>query len=183
MLTTKYNSGNILFRIVLNRTFIIKGSIMGKLSFRPYEIFTKLMSLGKSMRSHCHRAIEDDGFTMNETDVLLAIISAEDNNTVKSISESSNISKGNISQAVDSLRQKGYISTKTSSIDRRSMTIELTEKAEPIVDKLQKAEEEYFSKFMVELPNNEASVMSRIFDSIQNFSLKSFLNKLSKKDN
>ena len=156
---------------------------MGKLNFRPYEIFTKLMSLGKSMRSHCHKAIEDYGFTMNETDVLLAIISADDNNTVKSISESSNISKGNISQAVESLRQKGYITTKTSSLDRRSVKIELTEKAAPVAEKLKHAEEEYFSRFMVELPKNEASLISRIFDSMQNFSLKSFLNKLSKKDN
>ena len=116
---------------------------MAKLNFHPYEIFTKMMSLGKSMRSHCHKAIENDGFSMNETDVLLAIISADDNNTVKTISESANISKGNISQAVESLKQKGYITTKTSNTDRRSITIELTEKADPIAEKLQNAEEEY----------------------------------------
>ncbi len=156
---------------------------MAKLNFHPYEFFTKLMSLGKSMRSHCHKAVERDGFTLNETDVLLAIISAEDNNTVKAISESSNISKGNISLAVESLKQKGYISTKTSSRDRRSVTIELTDKAEAVAEKLKKAEDEYFSKFMVELPGGDASMMSRIFELMQKFSLTSFFNKLSKKDN
>ncbi|MBQ4556302.1 MAG: winged helix-turn-helix transcriptional regulator [Clostridia bacterium] len=155
---------------------------MAKLNFHPYEIFTKMMSLGKSMRSHCHKAIENDGFSMNETDVLLAIISADDNNTVKTISESANISKGNISQAVESLKQKGYITTKTSNTDRRSITIELTEKADPIAEKLQNAEEEYFSNFMVALPQKEASLVSRIFNALQSFSLTSFFNKLSKKD-
>ena len=108
--------------------------------FKPYEIFTKLMSLGKSMRSHCHRAIEADGFTLNETDVLLALTATPENNTVTAISEASNISKGTISQAVESLRQKGYILTEQSSADRRSLTIRLTEQAAPIIEKLQHAE-------------------------------------------
>lgn len=155
---------------------------MAKSKFSLYEIFTKLMSLGKSMRAHCHRAIESDGFTMNETDVLLALLSADDNNTVKAISESSTISKGNISQAVESLKQKGYITTETSSEDRRSLTITLTEKAAPVVEKLQNAEEDYFNKFMVTLSKGEASLVTRIFSALQNFSIKNFLNKLSKKE-
>ena len=155
---------------------------MAKSKFSLYEIFTKLMSLGKSMRSHCHRAIESDGFTMNETDVLLALLSADDNNTVKAISESSTISKGNISQAVESLKKKGYITTETSSEDRRSVTIALTEKAAPVVEKLQDAEEDYFNKFMVTLSKGEASLVTRIFSALQNFSIKNFLNKLSKKE-
>ncbi len=155
---------------------------MAKSKFSPYEIFTKLMSLGKSMRSHCHRSIESDGFSMNETDVLLALLSAEDNNTVKAISESSTISKGNISQAVESLKQKGYITTETSSEDRRSVTIHLTDKAAPVVKKLQSAEEDYFQKFMVTLSKGEASLVTRIFGVLQNFSIKNFLSKLSKKE-
>ncbi|MBQ4598287.1 MAG: winged helix-turn-helix transcriptional regulator [Clostridia bacterium] len=155
---------------------------MAKSKFSPYEIFTKLMSLGKSMRSHCHRAIESDGFTMNETDVLLALLSADDNNTVKAISESSTISKGNISQAVESLKKKGYITTETSSEDRRSVTITLTDKAAPVVEKLQNAEEDYFNQFMVTLSKGEASLVKRIFSALQNFSIKNFLNKLSKKE-
>ena len=155
---------------------------MAKSKFSLYEIFTKLMSLGKSMRSHCHRAIESDGFTMNETDVLLALLSADDNNTVKAISESSTISKGNISQAVESLKKKGYITTETSSEDRRSVTITLTDKAAPVVEKLQNAEEDYFNQFMVTLSKGEASLVKRIFSALQNFSIKNFLNKLSKKE-
>lgn len=155
---------------------------MSKSKFSPYEIFTKLMSLGKSMRSHCHHAIEADGFTMNETDVLLALLSGDENNTVKAISESSTISKGNISQAVESLKQKGYIATEISSEDRRSVTISLTDKAAPIAKKLQNAEEDYFNNFMVTLSKGEASLVKRIFGALQNFSIKNFLNKLSKKE-
>ncbi len=153
------------------------------LRFKPYEIFTKLMSLGKSMRSHCHHAIETDGFSLNETDVLLALTATPENNTVTAISEASNISKGNISQAVESLRQKGYIFTEPSSLDRRSLTIHLTKQADPIIEKLQHAEEEYFSGFMGVLTNSEASLVTRIFNAVQKFSPAAFLNKLSKKDN
>ena len=108
--------------------------------FKPYEVFTKLMSLGKSMRTHCHRAIEADGFTLNETDVLLALTASPENNTVGAISESSNISKGNISQAVESLKQKGYLVTEQSSDDRRYVAVRLTEAADPVIEKLKAAE-------------------------------------------
>jgi DNA-binding MarR family transcriptional regulator len=155
---------------------------MGKSAFHPYEIFTKLMSLGKSMRTHCHNAIEDDGFSLNETDVLLTLLSDPSKNTVKAISESSNISKGNISQAVELLRQKGYLEAEVSREDRRSVVLCLTDKAQPIIEKLQSAEEEYFSKFMVTLPQKEASLVTRIFNTLQTFSLSAFLNKLKKKE-
>ena len=149
--------------------------------FKPYEVFTKLMTLGKSMRSHCHRAIEKDGFTLNETDVLLALTATPENNTVKAISESSNISKGNISQAVESLKQKGYLITEQSSDDRRFVSVKLTEAAEPVIQKLKEAEDEYFSGFMGALPSGEAPLVARIFDAAQKFSPAAFINKLSGK--
>lgn len=150
--------------------------------FKPYEVFTKLMTLGKSMRSHCHRAIEKDGFTLNETDVLLALTATPENNTVKAISESSNISKGNISQAVESLKQKGYLVTEQSSDDRRFVAVRLTEAAEPVIQKLKEAEDEYFSGFMGALPHDDAPLVARILDAAQKFSPAAFINKLSGKD-
>lgn len=150
--------------------------------FKPYEVFTKLMSLGKSMRTHCHRAIEADGFTLNETDVLLALTASPENNTVGAISESSNISKGNISQAVESLKQKGYLVTEQSSDDRRYVAVRLTGAADPVIEKLKAAEDEYFAGFMGALPSTEeASLVTRIFDAVQRFSPTAFLGKLSGK--
>lgn len=150
--------------------------------FKPYEVFTKLMSLGKSMRTHCHRAIEADGFTLNETDVLLALTASPENNTVGAISEASNISKGNISQAVESLKQKGYLVTEQSSDDRRYVAVRLTAAADPVIEKLKAAEDEYFAGFMGALPSSEeASLVTRIFDAAQKFSPAAFLGKLSGK--
>lgn len=149
---------------------------------KPYEVFTKLMTLGKSMRSHCHRAIEKDGFTLNETDVLLALTATPENNTVKAISESSNISKGNISQAVESLKQKGYLVTEQNSEDRRFVSVRLTEAADPVIQKLKEAEDAYFSGFMRALPSSEAPLVARILDAVQRFSPTAFINKLSGKD-
>lgn len=137
------------------------------------------MSIGKSMRVHCHRAIEADGFTLNETDVLLALAASPENNTVGAISESSNISKGNISQAVESLKRKGYLVTEQSSHDRRYFAVRLTPAADPVIARLRAAEEEYFSGFMGALPSSEASLVTRIFDVVQKFSPTAFLNKLS----
>ena len=151
--------------------------------FRPYEIFAKFMSLGKSMRFHCHRAVMEDGFSLNETDVLLSLAAAPENNTVKAISEAAGISKGNISTAVETLRKKGYVSVNVDAADRRLLTVELTEKAAPVLEKLAAAEEEYFSGFMRSIDRDHISLLNRVFSSIQQFSPAAFLKKLSGKDN
>lgn len=145
-----------------------------------YAIFTKMISIGKSMRLHCHKAIEEDGFSLNETDVLLSL--ACGNSTVKEISAWSNITKGNISTAIDSLKKKGLVTSKTSQSDRRSTKITLEKKTEAILEKLKKAEDEYFNNFMFALPSDEATLVDRIFGFMQKLSLPTFLEKLSKKD-
>ena len=145
-----------------------------------YAIFTKMISIGKSMRLHCHKAIEDDGFSLNETDVLLSL--ACGNCTVKEISAWSNIKKGNISTAIDSLKKKGFVTAKTSSKDRRSTKIILEKKADAILEKLKNAEDEYFKSFMVALPSDDASLVDRIFGFMQKLSLPAFFEKLSKKE-
>ena len=145
-----------------------------------YALFTKMISIGKSMRLHCHKAIEADGFSLNETDVLLSL--ACGNCTVKEISAWANMTKGNISTAIDSLKKKGFVTTKTSSVDRRSTKITLEKKAEAVLEKLKNAESEYFERFMVALPNDDSALVNRIFGFMQKLSLPSFLEKLSKKD-
>ncbi|MBQ9429858.1 MAG: MarR family transcriptional regulator [Clostridia bacterium] len=141
------------------------------------------MSLGKSMRSHCHRAIEADGFSLNESDVLLALSATPENNTVTAISEASGISKGNISTAVETLRQKGYVTVAVDPADRRLLTVALTEKAAPVLEKLAAAEDEYFSGFMRSIDRGNVSLVNRIFSAVQQFSPTAFLKKLSGKDN
>ena len=99
------------------------------------------------------------------------------------ISEASNISKGNISQAVESLKQKGYLVTEQSSDDRRYVAVRLTAAADPVIEKLKAAEDEYFAGFMGALPSSEeASLVTRIFDAAQKFSPAAFLGKLSGKN-
>ena len=79
--------------------------------------------------------------------------------------------------------EKGYLVTEQSSDDRRFVAVRLTEAAEPVIQKLKEAEDEYFSGFMGALPSSEeASLVTRIFDAAQKFSPAAFLGKLSGKN-
>ena len=153
---------------------------MENINHSRYAIFTKLICIGKSMRTHCHKAIEEDGFSLNETDVLLSLASG--NSTVKEISLWSSITKGNASTAIDSLKRKGLVSTKVSESDRRSVRVTLEEKATSVLERLKAAEEEFFSNFMVELPSDDVRFADKIFALMQKISLPSFLERITKKE-
>lgn len=104
-----------------------------------YWAFSKLLDVTKYFRAYCYRAVTDLGFSMGEIDVLMSLSDHPECNTVKSISETVHLSKGMISQAVESLRKKQFITVGTDENDRRLILIALTGMAQPVVERLKEA--------------------------------------------
>ena len=72
-----------------------------------WHALTQVLDVGKFFRTYCYRPALDLGFSSNEVDVLLSLKVHPEKNTVKALSETVHLSKGMISQAVESLRKKG----------------------------------------------------------------------------
>lgn len=101
-----------------------------------WHAMTQLLDVGKFFRTYCYRPALDLGFSSNEIDVLLSLKVHPEKNTVKEISETVHLSKGMISQAVESLRKKQLVTVDHNEKDRRSVLIELSSIAQPLAERI-----------------------------------------------
>lgn len=117
-----------------------------------YWALNTLVDIGKYFRAYCYRSVVDLGFSMGEIDVLMSLREHPERNTVKGISETVHLSKGMISQAVESLRQKKFITVGTDENDRRSLQITLNGKAQPVLERLRDASAAFVQKIVSGIP-------------------------------
>ena len=117
-----------------------------------YWAFNTLVDIGKYFRTYCYRSVVDLGFSLNEIDVLMSLGEHPERNTVKGISETVHLSKGMISQAVESLRRKEFVTVGTDENDRRSVQIALDGKAQPVLARLREAYEAFVQKIVSGIP-------------------------------
>lgn len=101
-----------------------------------WHALTQMLDVGKFFRTHCYRPVLEMGFSSNEIDVLLSLKVHPEKNTVKALSETVHLSKGMISQAVESLRKKEFVLVDPDTRDRRSVLITLSDMAHPLAEKI-----------------------------------------------
>ena len=111
--------------------------------------FTKMVDLCKYFRAYCYHSVVEQGFSRNEIDVLISLKQHPEKNTVKGISETMHLSKGMISQAVESLRKKQMVTVNQDERDRRSVLIHLSAVAQPVLEKLK----ESYAAFLQRIAN------------------------------
>lgn len=101
-----------------------------------WHALTQVLDVGKFFRTYCYRPALDLGFSSNEVDVLLSLKVHPEKNTVKALSETVHLSKGMISQAVESLRKKELVTVDHDEQDRRSVLITLSNLAHPLAERI-----------------------------------------------
>ena len=101
-----------------------------------FSALTRLSEVGKYFRAYCYRSVGELGFSANEVDVLLSLRQHPERNTVKSLSETVHLSKGMISQAVERLRQRKFVTVDPDEKDRRSVRVHLSGESRPVLDRL-----------------------------------------------
>ena len=121
----------------------------------------KLTDVGKYFRAYCYRSVLELGFSRNEIDVLLSLTHHPEKNTVRDISENVHLSKGMISQAVESLRQKKYVNVSPDQNDRRSILITLSELSVPVLEKLKEASLSFAEKITQGIPHEQLEAFSQ----------------------
>ena len=104
-----------------------------------WHALTQVLDVGKFFRTYCYRPALDLGFSSNEVDVLLSLKVHPEKNTVKAISETVHLSKGMISQAVESLLKKELVAVDHDRHDRRSVLITLSDMAHPLAERIRES--------------------------------------------
>lgn len=110
--------------------------------------------------------------TLAEATIISFLHNNPGKDTAADIVELRMLQKGNVSQAVESLYQKGYLGRRQDENDRRKNHLSLTAQARPIIEMLEQIHTEFDAEIFAGISGPEretfASVNARIGNNIQN---------------
>ncbi|MFI3141227.1 MAG: MarR family transcriptional regulator [Clostridia bacterium] len=127
------------------------------------------------------KASKEYALTQNECDVLLFLHNNPQFNTAKDVVINRLIAKSNVSTSVESLKQKKYLTVKTDEENRRVVRIFLTEKADPVLVKLRKAQDEFEVILKGDMSEEEIELFFTLVEK-NNSNVKNALAELEKED-
>lgn len=106
-----------------------------------------------------------------EIEILNFITNCGENDTARDIATIQYISKAHISNSIDHLAHKKYISVIEDCQDRRRFHLRLTETAKPIIDEIEMIRNQIFEILFQNVTEDEKQVLIRITKKItQNIS-------------
>lgn len=128
------------------------------------EFVLFIRQINKVHDSIVRLASADYPLSKTEVDVMIYLYNNPEYNTASDITEFRRIPKANVSQAVESLAQKGYLTKSSDSTDRRRDLLFPTEQSKDILAVIKKIDKLYsdllFGNF-TEKEREEFSRMSR----------------------
>ncbi len=116
----------------------------------------------------CAQAVQDEGLSQNEIDVILFLRKYEKVDTAKEIAKYRCMSKSLVCKAVDSLTSRGYLEVIQDREDRRFQHLKLSSRGKAAVQKLQNAREEFLAALQQGVSQEEMDVFLRVLSKIRN---------------
>jgi DNA-binding MarR family transcriptional regulator len=112
------------------------------------------------------RKLNDSGVTVAEWVILREMYSDDDSTSPSKIAELTGLTRGAVSKLVSRLLEKGMVSRKESSDDRRYQDIELTAKGTALVPRLAAIADENDEGFFACLTKSERSQLRDLLKKI-----------------
>lgn len=128
----------------------------------------------KSYKTFSSSALEDFDLSPIEIEVIKFLINNGSYfNTAKDITRYKGVSKGLVSKGVNSLINKGLLISKVNQEDKRLTNLYITNKAQPIVEKLNITNEEFRNMILKDISPSEIKMLEKIhgkiMDNLDNF--------------
>jgi DNA-binding MarR family transcriptional regulator len=101
-----------------------------------------------------------------EIEILYFISQCGEHNTAKDIAKVQYISKAHISNSIEDLSNKKYISVLGDSTDRRYFHLSVTESARPVIEDIEKVREHLLSILFHNITEEESEFLLRISKKI-----------------
>jgi DNA-binding MarR family transcriptional regulator len=108
------------------------------------------------------RKLESSGVTVAEWVVLREMYGGDDTTSPSIVAELTGLTRGAVSKLISRLLEKGLVTRKESSSDRRYQDIELTPAAVAIVPNLAKLADENDREFFGVLANSERKLLTML---------------------
>ncbi len=104
--------------------------------------------------------------TQNELDVLLFLVNNAPLDTAKDITELRSLAKSQVCKSVESLANRGFLSTEQDEADRRCIHLKVLPPAYPIVTATQEAQKTLIRSLYNGITEDEQQTLERIFHQI-----------------
>lgn len=128
-----------------------------------------LMTIRRIVKLHesmLKEVCEQYQLSLIEANVISFLYNNPEKDTAADIVELRMLSKGNVSQAVESLIQKSLLQRRTDTQDRRKIHLSLLPEAKPITEAMEAVREAFQSEIFYGLSQEEQEVFEKINDRI-----------------
>ena len=112
------------------------------------------------------RISEKYGITNFEINILFSLKWNPECDTARDLVEKMNLSKSNVSTAIDSLCKKGYLIGVQDTLDRRYIHLKIQEAAEAIIDEAFKVHNEFMDAVTRGIPKDKIEVCKDVLEQI-----------------
>ncbi|HIX15749.1 MAG TPA: MarR family transcriptional regulator [Candidatus Hungatella pullicola] len=133
---------------------------------RNTDLLIALRRIVKLHDSMLKDVCEEYNLTLIEGKIISFLYNNPEKDTAADIVELRMLSKGNVSQAVESLIQKSLIRRSQDKNDRRKIHLYLTEKAEPVTSSIVLMRKEFNKEVFFGISQEELDLFHKINDKI-----------------
>ncbi len=133
---------------------------------RPTDFLTNIRRIIKLHESMLKGICETYRLSLIEATIISFLYNNPGKDTAADIVELRMLSKGNVSQAVESLMQKSLLQRRQDTEDRRKIHLSLTQAAQPITASLKELFQQFHEELFFGLSNEELELFDRINEQI-----------------
>ena len=115
----------------------------------------------------CKPLCQDIKMPQTAFDILMFLANNPEYSTARDIVEIRKIKANLVSINVDKLVQEGFLERQSIANDRRKTKLICTEKAQPIIDKGHKLQENFIEKLFENIDENSREIFKRTIENIE----------------
>ena len=133
---------------------------------RPTDFLTNIRRIIKLHESMLKGICETYRLSLIEATIISFLYNNPGKDTAADIVELRMLSKGNVSQAVESLMQKSLLQRRQDTEDRRKSHLSLTQAAQPITASLKELFQQFHEELFFGLSKEELELFDRVNEQI-----------------
>ena len=133
---------------------------------RPTDFLTNIRRIIKLHESMLKGICETYRLSLIEATIISFLYNNPGKDTDADIVELRMLSKGNVSQAVESLMQKSLLQRRQDTEDRRKIHLSLTQAAQPITASLKELFQQFHEELFFGLSKEELELFDRVNEQI-----------------
>jgi len=130
------------------------------------DILTHIRAIHKCYETSLREVRHDYELTQFEVDVLAFLRNNQEYNTANHIVEYRLLPKANVSKAIDTLLQRGFLTAQRDTIDRRRVLLSLTAASREATDAILQAQSSFYQQLMSDFSPQEKDLYQTMLTRI-----------------